>query len=262
MSEEVVQNDQISMNEEDEFGSFSDASFDDFEEPQVIENSIIKLPQSVFSNPQELEIKLEELVNLTFPGSLPEYENNEDTSILNERSEQLLERLTSLIYLKPYNWQKSSLRKQLLVTLGISDIDNNSRKRLNQFDADEYIVTPFKELNINDDEKLKLIDETDYILEDYLTNLKNDDELNKLSDEELSEINKDYNLKLKMVENLLSIWENEKFKLTEDKNTFESVVENLIGHTQRIRREESFKSQQKEKEKSKGISSIFRKKKK
>jgi hypothetical protein len=266
--------------DDDDFGSFSDASFDDFEEPQqetkeeqnnnynettADDTPVIKFPQSTFNEPDQLKEKLEQLVELSFPGVSPSNSNasNGPVSILNERSEHLLERLTSLVYLKPYSWQKSSLRKQMLVTLGISDTDTGrSNHRRNEFDADQYVIKAFSELNITDDEKRALADDSDYVLSDYVEKLENIDDLSELSEEELSHVIEKYNEQLDTVEKLLSLWEDERVKLQEDNNTFEGVVENLVGHTQRIRREETFKSLQKEKEKSKGISSIFRKKKK
>ncbi len=182
--------------------------------------------------------------------------------MLNERSKLLLERLTALPYLKPHNWKKSSLRRQLLITLGIPDTESVVTRRKNLDDGMQYKIVSFEDLGMSEQDAEKFKVKNDEIIENLEQSIKDDHVLQSLNDDDLDGVVKDYESKIEEISKLLAVWEYEEKKLENDNSTFEGVVENLVGHTQRLRREETLKSLKKEAQKSKGIGSMFKKKSK
>jgi hypothetical protein len=263
--EEQVE-DPLEEEDDDDFGAFSDASFDDFEEPQPQTHGPEALstsgsfPQSLFSDKEQLRAKLEELANAAFPDKLPRFSVPDDTSILNVRSRHLLEQLTQPAHLKPYNWKRGSLRRQLLATLGLPDDTLEKKERKNEFDVESYVVKKLKDMGISEDKKRQLMAGTDVKLKELEDVVYSEDELNEMNEEELDIYIALLGEKVASVEEFLSAWEDEKSRLEEDHKTFESVVENLVGHTQRMRRDEMMKSLKKAKEK--GKLNLFKSKKK
>ncbi|CCH44496.1 putative membrane protein [Wickerhamomyces ciferrii] len=272
--EEVEEEEVDEEDDDDEFGAFSDASFDEFEQPPEPEspkqeesistpetnNTHLKLPQDLFDEPEMFQTRVQELLNQSFPEELPPASVPSNTDVLNERSRLLLERLVALPYLKPYSWKKSSLRRQLLQTLGI-DSEKDQIRRKNLDDGSNYKIPDFESLNISDEEAKKYRENTDEILNKFQESIKEDDELTNLDQETLNKVVLEYKEQIKELKKLLSIWEYEQKNLEIDNETFEGVVENLVGHTQRLRREETMKSLKKESRKSKGLS-MFKKKSK
>ena len=253
-------------NDDDDFGSFSDASFDEFEEPP--ENTSVQQPESEkiaslllssYSDRDKLITIIDELTLQTFPDQLPTFTIPEDTSILNPRSQHLLERLIAPPHLKPYNWKTGSLRRQLLMTLGLPDDTIQKKERENGFDMSTYVVKTLEQLHIDDGQKKKMLEETNTKFAE-IGNVITADDLLEMNDKELQMAIEKLEIQVSMVEKYLAVWDDEKTKLEEDRKTFESVVENLVGHTQRLRREETMKSLKKEKEKSK-LNSLFKLKK-
>lgn len=255
--------------EDDDFGDFSDASFDDFEEPQAapepssptIEgtetNPTIgqesEFPQSLFQDANALDTRINALCHEAFPRELEKFTIPSNTSILNERSEHLLERLVTPPYLKPYNWKKGSLRRQLLVTLGLPEDVVVQRVRNNEFDMTSYVAKKLEELSINADEKKKLLDITDEEVVRLQAHVLGEDELTGMDEEQLDSAIAQLQQAVGDVEKLVSVWEDEKNRLEEDHRTYESVVENLVGHTQRLQREEALRALKKGKERKLGL---------
>lgn len=256
--------------DDDDFGAFSDASFDEFEQPPspttdtetIQKSSYIQFPQNTFQDPAELQDTLTKLLDQTYPSQLPKLSIPENTSILNERSQLLLERLTALPYLKPYNWRKSSLRRQLLVTLGIQDTEPAILRKKNLDDGMQYKIPSFQELGFTEEDGLKIKTQNDEILHRGEESVINGDDLELKDEDKLDQLVEEYKSRIEEVEKLLAVWEHEREKLELDNETFEGVVENLVGHTQRLRREETLKSLKKEANKSKGIVSFLKKKSK
>lgn len=262
--------------DDDDFGAFSDASFNEFESQQKPPElptspqsttqhtaSYIQFPQELFDTPSALEEAITELLSQTFPTTLAPSPVPQNTDVLNERSRLLLERLTALPHLKPHNWKRSSLRRQLLLTLGIRDTEDVTlTRRRNLDDGMQYEIEKFEELGISEGDATKLRDQTGDIIETLEKGFKSDEELGKLGDDELDGVIADYGNKIEEISRLLAVWEYEKKKLENDNSTFEGVVENLVGHTQRLRREETLKSLKKDAQKSKGLGSMFKKKSK
>lgn len=259
--------------DDDDFGAFSDASFDEFEsrpEPQEVPSTTTEtnsttytqLPQSLFNSPSDLQETLNNLLSQSFPGTLPRSSVPQNTDVLNERSKLLLERLTALPYLKPHNWKKSSLRRQLLITLGIPDTESVVTRRKNLDDGMQYKIVSFEDLGMSEQDAEKFKVKNDEIIENLEQSIKDDHVLQSLNDDGLDGVIKDYESKVEEISKLLAVWEYEEKKLENDNSTFEGVVENLVGHTQRLRREETLKSLKKEAQKSKGIGSMFKKKSK
>lgn len=272
-----IDDDDDNDDDDDDFGAFSDASFDEFEQPpnptpdtdttisQPKSSQYTQLPQDTFSHPDELKETLSKLLDQAYPSELPKLSIPENTSILNERSQLLLERLTALPYLKPYNWKKSSLRRQLLVTLGIPDSEpTNVLRKKNLDDGMQYKIISFQELGFTEDDAIKYKNQSDEILQKGEEVVKNGDDhaVEVLDDEGIDQLIGKYKEEITQVENLLAVWEHEREKLELDNETFEGVVENLVGHTQRLRREETLRSLKKEANKSKGLGSFLKKKSK
>lgn len=243
---------------DDDFGAFSDASFADFEEPRELEEEVpagqvptvpSSLPQTLFQDRDALGTRLTELTLSLFPEQPAPFAIPDDTLILNSRSQHLLDRLIAPPHLKPYNWQHGSLRRQLLITLGLPDDTMEKKVRKNEFDMDKYVVIKLDDLRISNDVRKEMIDGTDSLLDGI--SLVSEDELFSMEQPQLEQKIQQMELQLSQVERHLSVWEDEKHRLEDDHKTFESVVENLVGHTQRMRREETMRTLKKEKERSK-----------
>lgn len=212
--------------ESDDFGSFDEASFDDFVDTP--EPAVDTLIDNLF--PHETD------------GTLVE------DPLLSERSQQIYEELSRVPHLQPPNWTRLNIRHNLLIKLGIPiNLDEISRetktqprrKSVNEADIDwgSLVLPDFNE--INDPESL--IASTHDVLsrvEAATMSHTSQQYLQSCSEETLQAKLHELTENLTQLRALASVWCH---KLDEKKKNFEVyelVVQNLIGYSQRVRRDE------------------------
>lgn len=220
--------------EDDDFGSFDEATFEDRE-----------------SKAPDLTQKVQKSMNLVFNDAERESLQTEaDAEILNPRSRAILDRLLAQRKPNSFKWQKSFLRRQLYLYLGLP---------INLDDMVETFVPPYTKKDKNADlSHLDIRASTGASKEELKQKLQNtDDELEiiqrdvqsshyyqqaKISEQSLNstaETLKDYEKRLKDILGHYMALESE---LLKDQQLYESYVENMVDNTQKLRRKATLRT--------------------
>ncbi|KAK7682925.1 hypothetical protein QCA50_013958 [Cerrena zonata] len=168
--------------EEDEFGSFDDASFDasfdEFNEFEETSAETLKFDEEIFQNPQEFDKKLEMIMDQTFSNIPSDQGKKEDQELLDERSKQIFEELSNIPHLQPPNWIKLKIRHNLLIKLGVPinldelnekeeqsrlQVKQHTRKKsINEDDINwqEFNIIDYKDLQLSTEVKNEIISNT------------------------------------------------------------------------------------------------------
>lgn len=228
----------MNNDDSDEFGNFSDASFENEDEEQDVMKYLDQL--------------------------LPDSECSEDSSKKNSYLEQLiLDERPHVIYeqviqlrttLRPFVWKNSRMKSNLWHILRIPDEEPKKKKSSDQEPLDDSLFTQLRSLimdaNIH----------TNFVLREHFKTTYNspltpaslqaiqrqteEKEIPKLLTTRLESVEKlqDYHDKLCHAIDVLFVELQQLNKrqsdLEKDKTTFENVVTNLTGHTQRLYRDE------------------------
>ncbi|KAH3687384.1 hypothetical protein WICPIJ_001661 [Wickerhamomyces pijperi] len=244
--------------EDDDFGDFSDASFDDFEEPQVNAETLPsaidvdtqrkssdiqgpKITDEDLDNTELFHSKISQLLDLSFPDvktiAEPLYANEQE-SILTETAAHLYERLTAKPYLQPIQWKKTETKRRLMALLKIPDETILFPRTKDLSDLESQLSVPeFKALGLSEERKKEIIEDTEEQLskiEEYISKDLDTTNLTKL-------ISK-YEKNIANLTTTLACWEDQLKSVSADHETFESVIENMVGFTQRVTREEQGRS--------------------
>lgn len=262
-----VQNGPVSdEQDDDDFGSFDEASFEEFQAPEpeleakTATDGKALFTSATFQNLDELVSKLDELLESIFPTTAPETNSNTDT-LLNAEATEKLASLSRPPRLNPPNWIKLKIRHNLLVNLGVpinldeldspnsvnitnlQQLSHSRRRSINEQDIDwsEFDIPEFETLNISTEQKQELLHKTNKLLskieEDNLSNTSQlflESSLESSLDAKLAQLKENY-LQLR---ELSSVWRDQMKELRNSQEIYESVVQNMVGYSQKLQRNE------------------------
>ncbi|EGV60809.1 hypothetical protein PSN45_001401 [Yamadazyma tenuis] len=269
---EPVMDDSATSNQkdDDDFGSFDSASFDDFEAPTAPKtlSKYMKIDGFSAAN-EEFDRQLDALLDTILPGDGETPKERPQTpisSLLDDRSSMILNQLNKIPHLKPNNWVRSHIRHNLLIKLGIPiNLDeikdektaflnpNNlkssatRRKSINEQDIDwDGIAIPeFKQLKLSQNERSELMTKTNDILSQIETdNLNNSSKsfLDGCSEDKVHQKLEQLRHNSDQLLKLASVWKDQFEDLKKNSEIYESVVQNLIGYSQKLERNELLNS--------------------
>lgn len=262
-----VQNEPVSdEQDDDDFGSFDEASFEEFQAPEpepeakTATGGKALFTSATFQNLDELVSKLDELLESIFPATASETNSNTDT-LLNAEATEKLASLSRPPRLNPPNWIKLKIRHNLLVNLGVpinldeldspnsvnitnlQQLSHSRRRSINEQDIDwsEFDIPEFETLNISTEQKQELLHKTNKLLskieEDNLSNTSQlflESSLESSLDAKLAQLKENY-LQLR---ELSSVWRDQMKELRNSQEIYESVVQNMVGYSQKLQRNE------------------------
>ncbi|KAG0669509.1 hypothetical protein C6P45_003741 [Maudiozyma exigua] len=253
---EVASRHTASSNDDDDFGNFSDASFES-------ENSVN----------ESSEVMIDDAINDIFGKKDIVYDNNKDDNKV-ELIDLLADERPNVIYhelidsdnrnIPAFMWNQSNLRATVLHILRLKDPliesnKNNMRLPIEPVTLDDSL---FKKI-------MNFVQETDIPVKESALLLKEQFSINYLPPLTQPSLADDYNLELKnRIPTLLKLQDNDnndktsenyhdtlcnaidllivelrslhekQLQLETDKQTYERVITNLSGHTQRLQRDE------------------------
>lgn len=263
--------------EDEDFGSFDEASVVDIEdldgEVTTLETSAssqIQFTDDTFADSEKFHQLFDQVIGSIFSDVTDDIAPEDPITqkeLLNERSNQIFQELSSTPHLHPPNWTQLKIRHNLLINLGIPinldefqlaperasiSVESSShtrKKSINESDINwEGLVIPkLKDLQIEKEEKEDLLKNTLEILSAIETeNLNHSSrqflELNKengeILDNKLTLLLENYEKLMK----LSSLWQDQLDDVKKNFEIYESVVQNLIGYSQRLKRDEIFEN--------------------
>lgn len=178
-------------------------------------------------------------------------------ALLSGRAQEIYSELSSIPHLKPSNWVRSKLRRDLLLRLGVPiDLDELAAghpqptdllkepvaAEIQNIDWEGLVIPSLLQLNINDEQRNEYAANTSHTLEkittDNLSNLSRQFLEEQISDEGLQAKLDQLTLNFKTLVSLASVWSKRLDELKSDHATFEAVVQNTTGYKQKLKREE------------------------
>ncbi|KAM9913904.1 hypothetical protein OXX69_001147 [Metschnikowia pulcherrima] len=248
--------------DEDDFGSFDEASFEELEASTGHVNDPQPLCGQYEEDSKLTPAKIQRTLDLIFPGQLPE-QPAQSGPLLNINAHAHFLELSKPPRLHPPNWTKSKLRHNLLLKLGIPiNLDELSssnstttsmksetvrRKSISESDLDwsGFEIPEIESLNLSREEQQKIIDSTHETLSRIETdNMENTSELYlqkcapDVLDSKLAQMKENYDQLIR----LSSLWQGQLDDLKNSQNAFESVVQSMVGYNQKIQRNELLES--------------------
>lgn len=247
--------------EDDEFGSFDEASFDEFqaEEPQETQsNQNATFSSAVFQSESLINQRVEETLNKIF--TITEQQSHQENGeLLSDAAKEQFSSLSKIPHLLPPNWLRLNIRHKLLVNLGIPiDLDelekgsvaqmshpptHQRKKSISEHDIDwtGFNVPSIETLGLDGEKKKHLLTQTNSILDDIEEfNLQNTSKLflessaDEALEEKLSKMRENY----KHLLELSAVWQDQIRELKNSQEMYELVVQNMVGYSQRLRRKE------------------------
>ena len=248
--------------DEDDFGSFDEASFEELEASTGHVNDPQPLSEQEKEDSKLTPAKIQRTLDLIFPGKLPEQPAQSGPLLSKNAHAHFLE-LSKPPRLHPPNWTKLKLRHNLLLKLGIPiNLDELSssnstttsmkletvrRKSISESDLDwsGFEIPEIESLNLSREEQQKIIDSTHETLSRIETdNMENTSELYlqkcapDVLDSKLAQMKENYDQLIR----LSSLWQGQLDDLKNSQNAFESVVQSMVGYNQKIQRNELLES--------------------
>lgn len=247
--------------EDDEFGSFDEASFDEFqaEEPQETQDhQNAAFSSAVFQSESLINQRVEETLDKIF--TITEQQSHQENGeLLNDDAREQFNSLSKVPHLLPPNWLRLNIRHKLLVILGIPiDLDElekgnvaqvshpptqQRKKSVSEHDIDwaGFNVPSIETLNLDGEKKKHLLTQTNSIL-DHIEefNLQNTSKLflensaDEALEEKLGKMRENY----KHLLELSAVWQDQIRELKNSQEMYELVVQNMVGYSQRLRRKE------------------------
>lgn len=264
MTTEIELNQAIDKNVEivssdDDFGEFEEVDQTEVESKvdEIIENNneipfkSISIYQTESANDNIIQL-LDKI--FTQKSSSEDKETTSDEFQLDERAEQIFERLTSKeeYALKPTIWKQSMIYKQLLMNLEIpQEVIVTERDSMSAGSSSTKDLYDFNETVLKDGDIERILSQVpsfgqlqiDKKSEEFgnrlsqtsasIANIKQE----LTSDEESLEYLERLNAHKQQLLELLSIWNEHTEDVKQDNELFTSYIENLIGNTQKLRRE-------------------------
>lgn len=258
---ETNSHDEDDDNDEDDddsdFGSFDDAEIEETlppiasttDEKNLIFNKRVMSDMNSFS--AALELALEAW------GGEMSHPRTTNKELLSGRALKIYSELSTIPHLKPSNWTRSKLRRDLLLRLGVPiDLDEleaghpqstdlpkePAASEARNIDWEGLVIPSLSHLNINDAQRNEYMAETSVIMDkittDNLSNLARQFLEEQISDEGLTAKLDQLNLNFKTLVSLASVWSKKLDELKNDHETFEAVVQSTTGYKQKLKREE------------------------
>ena len=240
--------------DDDEFGSFDDASVEKKQE-EGLPKSIALFNEDIFEDDARLQNSIYTLVDSLFTsaGDISKPKSDEQ-ELLTERREEFYARLHRMRYFRPKNWKKLPVRHRLLIALGLPvDLDELNGRNTNILSGSkgksseekatvvEEPVPEFSTLGKLKEETEKLISSTNALLSDIeIENMTHCSRqfLNEASEEAVNMKLQQYRHNHTKLLELMSVWIHRLECLRDDIETYEMVVQSMIGYSQRLKRDE------------------------
>lgn len=254
--------------EDDDFGSFDEASFEEFQAPEPTENDqSIMFSSAVMNDAALFGERLEEMLDLLLPKNIPDSSDHSTTTdLLTEGGSERLKTFSTLPRLNPPNWTRLKMRHGLLVSLGVPinldelssthlpPVSKPSSRRRSTTEDDiqwgDFKIPELESLNISDDRKNELMTHTLTILskiEDSNLNNTTEQFLQQCSEEVVDEKYREMQDNYAQLVELSSVWQAQIQELRNSQEMFESVVQNMVGYRQKLQRNEILESLSKSK---------------
>uniref|UniRef100_A0A0L0NTI9 Uncharacterized protein n=1 Tax=Candidozyma auris TaxID=498019 RepID=A0A0L0NTI9_CANAR len=257
------------QDEDDEFGSFDEASFDEFQAEEASESyeTSPKTSEPTFSSDVfQSESLLDERVQYTLDRifKIPEYKSvpTGQGLLRNGAKEQFL-LLSKIPHILPPNWTRLNIRHKLLVNLGIPinldelekgnvaqishQMPHQRKKSISEQDIDwtGFEVPNVDSLKLDEEKKSQLLAQTNTLLDGIEEfNLQNTSRLyletssDEALEEKLTKMRENFNQLLE----LSALWQAQIRELKSSQEMYELVVQNMVGYSQRLERSEILES--------------------
>lgn len=257
------------QDEDDEFGSFDEASFDEFQGEEASESyeTSPKTSEPTFSSDVfQSESLLDERVQYTLDRifKIPEYKSvpTGQGLLRNGAKEQFL-LLSKIPHILPPNWTRLNIRHKLLVNLGIPinldelekgnvaqishQMPHQRKKSISEQDIDwtGFEVPNVDSLKLDEEKKSQLLAQTNTLLDGIEEfNLQNTSRLyletssDEALEEKLTKMRENFNQLLE----LSALWQAQIRELKSSQEMYELVVQNMVGYSQRLERSEILES--------------------
>lgn len=253
--------------DDDDFGSFDEASFEEFQVPETTD-ALDKL-WTLSNNPDAIDDELEKVLNLVVPEAETTESKPEYPELVSDKS-LLFSIISKSPRLKPPNWIKLKIRHSLLIKLGVpinldeldapsllAKVQNNARDRsrsisVQDIDWSHFEIPEFSTLNVSNEKKQELMSSTQQTLsriEEDILNNTSELFLQNSSDSSLDAKLKQMRDNYAQLIELSSVWQDQIRELQNSQEIYESVVQNLVGYSQKLQRNEILESLSKGKSK-------------
>lgn len=243
--------------EDDDFGSFDDASIEELEAaaPHPKEGEFSSL---VFQNPELFDQKLQTVMDSVFPQA-DTYVITE-SQLLSESAAKHLEIFSRTPRLHPPNWTKLKTRHSLLIRLGVpinldelesgtsglgpkSAVGHTRKRSVSEHDIDwsNFDIPEFASLQISGETKEELLGKSGEVLseiEEHNLNNTSRPFLETSSGSSLDAKLQQMKDNHKRLIELSSVWQEQIRELRNSQEIYESVVQNMVGYSQKLRRNE------------------------
>lgn len=251
------------QDEDDDFGSFDEASFEELQEPEPKENLNKEQLNTAlrpldFHHPEQFLSKVDELLDTIFP-VFPDTRSTPTTLLKAEASEKL-DTLSRTPRLNPPNWIRLKIRHNLLIKLGVpinldelesansvamayASISHNRRKSIDENDIqwEGFTIPEVETFNLTAEQKQELLGKTGDTLsrieEDNLNNTSQlflESSLESALNSKLAQMKANYDQLIK----LSAVWQDQMKELRNSQEIYESVVQNMVGYSQKLQRNE------------------------
>ncbi|OBA21800.1 hypothetical protein METBIDRAFT_14694, partial [Metschnikowia bicuspidata var. bicuspidata NRRL YB-4993] len=246
--------------EDEDFGSFDEASFEEIEPTNNVSDETLLYPASS----EELSLTTSRILRLLdlivpVPGTS---EPADCAPLLSKEAELQFKHLSKPPRLQPPNWTKLKLRHNLLLRLGIPinldelapsggsggvkhDINRKSLISESDLDWSRFNIPDIEILNLTQEARQDLLGKTAEILTKIeRENMENTSELHLQSslsealESKLSQMRNNHDQLLM----LSSLWHGKLEDLKASQTAYESVVQSMVGYNQKIQRNELLES--------------------
>lgn len=245
--------------DDDDFGSFDEASFEEFQgsEPTEHHQSVV-FDSAVMEDAVLFRERLDDILDSVLPRKIHEASNQmSDSQLLTDGGRERLNTFSTLPRLNPPNWTRLKMRHGLLVSLGVpinldelgttqvSSFNKPSPRRRSTTEEDikwgDFTIPEFESLNISDNRRNELMALTLSILskiEDNNLNNTTEQFLLQCSEEVVNEKYREMQENYAQLVELSSVWQAQIQELRNSQEMFESVVQNMVGYRQKLQRNE------------------------
>lgn len=238
--------------DESDFGSFDEAEFDPLP-ARVSPHDSLCFDDNVLADQHRFASMLSATLNTVF-GEILASSHEPSSQILSMRAQEIYTELSAIPRLKPINWTRLRIRRDLLLRLGIPiNLDEMAPKQKpadpvrpqslpDDIDWQGLVIPSLAQLNINEDEHARLLLETNILLEKFTTdNLSHSSRqflAEQLDDAGLDAKGAQLTLNFRTLVALASVWLDRLADLKKNYEMLETVIQNTTGYRQKLKRDE------------------------
>lgn len=270
---EILDSSVVDEDDDDDFGSFDEASIDGLQAPDTPVTDYPLFTTEVLDDPSRFDESLAAVLGEFIPNAST-LGDEKSQPILNEEGHEYLARLSKTPHLNPPNWTKLKLRHELLIKLGVpinlDELDTNTlHRRVHQkkpsisehdINWEGFEIPNIEELQISGDGREARRQNTSAVLSEVEQNLLSNTSQMFLEnstvdnlDAKLLQLLENY----KMLLELSSVWQDQMRELKHSQEVYESVVQNIVGYNQKLQRQEIMENLKKMKSKSRKSKRTF-----